>query len=559
MKAQFNAGMCFTTGEGVEKDPAAAARWFSRAAEGGHPSAQFNLGMMYSSGEGVGGRDAGMAASWILRAAAQGHVKAQFSIALCYELGDGVDKDSVKAVAWLRRAADKGHADAQLRLGVHYCTGDGVASDAAQGAAWFRRAAESGNAAGQFLLGQCYDAGEGVEKSAAQAVAWFRQAADQGYVEAELNLGICYDTGDGVEKDAALAVVWFQRAAEHGDPTAQFNIGVCHDTGHGGVVKDAEQAAAWFLRAAEGGHVLAEFNVGAKCYNDGHIEESLKWLGRAAGHEYVLARIVLNHARFRAWEIAMGDAAQTSFGTVSLEDVVFEGGLMHAYTTAPRGSFGSVVVGQHSRSGLRMAIKILCSASLDSFARESQLYRMIMKHVNDATRRAAVDNVGFADAAGAPPRLSAWQHVNTTYALGWEANLRRLHPDLPAVGAFLLAMEPLSETLLDRMAKAPQRLIPIAEVVRILHECAVGLAFLATNGIVVRWLCCDVPVPPLLRAYSLNPIHTVARRRQARQHNVSRRGSRRPLRLWVVSADEHPPFVRHGHHASVCRWGVGLS
>ncbi|HEY9548828.1 MAG TPA: tetratricopeptide repeat protein, partial [Kiloniellaceae bacterium] len=70
-RAQSNLGFYYMKGEGVERDPAEAARWWRAAADQGLPQAQFNLGMLYEQGEGVG-TDLQEAARWYERAAAQG-------------------------------------------------------------------------------------------------------------------------------------------------------------------------------------------------------------------------------------------------------------------------------------------------------------------------------------------------------------------------------------------------------------------------------------------------------------------------------------------------------
>ena len=58
-------------GEGVARDPAAAARWWRAAADQGLPQAQFNLGVLYEQGQGVT-VDYVEAAKWYELAAAQG-------------------------------------------------------------------------------------------------------------------------------------------------------------------------------------------------------------------------------------------------------------------------------------------------------------------------------------------------------------------------------------------------------------------------------------------------------------------------------------------------------
>jgi uncharacterized protein len=45
--AQFNLGLMYVNGHGVQRDDSAAALWFRKAAEQGYALAQSNLGTMY--------------------------------------------------------------------------------------------------------------------------------------------------------------------------------------------------------------------------------------------------------------------------------------------------------------------------------------------------------------------------------------------------------------------------------------------------------------------------------------------------------------------------------
>ena len=51
--AQYQVGVLYYRGEGVEQDYRQAAAWFRRAAEAGDADAQFTLASMYSEGRGV--------------------------------------------------------------------------------------------------------------------------------------------------------------------------------------------------------------------------------------------------------------------------------------------------------------------------------------------------------------------------------------------------------------------------------------------------------------------------------------------------------------------------
>ena len=59
--AQFDLGVCYELGRGVERDAAEAVKWYREVLEQGHAAAQFFLGRCYKNGAGVE-RDAAEAA-----------------------------------------------------------------------------------------------------------------------------------------------------------------------------------------------------------------------------------------------------------------------------------------------------------------------------------------------------------------------------------------------------------------------------------------------------------------------------------------------------------------
>lgn len=52
-KAQTDIGAMYSTGTGVNRDPARAIQWWQKAAMQGHAGAQFNLGQSYLMGNGA--------------------------------------------------------------------------------------------------------------------------------------------------------------------------------------------------------------------------------------------------------------------------------------------------------------------------------------------------------------------------------------------------------------------------------------------------------------------------------------------------------------------------
>ena len=81
-------------------------------AELGDIEAQFNMGVIYDEGAGVQ-QDLAIAAKWYEKAAQQGFVDAQANLGMMYYHGQGVPCDHKKAAGWLQMAADQGDAEAR--------------------------------------------------------------------------------------------------------------------------------------------------------------------------------------------------------------------------------------------------------------------------------------------------------------------------------------------------------------------------------------------------------------------------------------------------------------
>lgn len=86
-----------------------------KAAEKGYAEGQFNLGLCYDNGTGVE-KDPQQAVYWYQKAAEQGDASAQFNLGLCYENGKGVEQDQKQALSWYQKAADQGDEDAKAKV-----------------------------------------------------------------------------------------------------------------------------------------------------------------------------------------------------------------------------------------------------------------------------------------------------------------------------------------------------------------------------------------------------------------------------------------------------------
>jgi len=104
----------------------------------------YNRGVSYEMGVGVE-QDKVEAAKWYALAASKGHAKAQSSLGLFYANGFGVAKDNNKAVELYRLAAIQGDDVAQLNLGIMTTRGEGVPENYLGGLILMGLAARGGN------------------------------------------------------------------------------------------------------------------------------------------------------------------------------------------------------------------------------------------------------------------------------------------------------------------------------------------------------------------------------------------------------------------------------
>ncbi len=180
--AQYNLGLMYAEGRGLDQDPEQAKAWLAKAAAQGVPEAAFNLAGFHLAGAEPDYR----AARPLLEAAAEaGLRRAQHSLAKLHEYGLGGPKDPKQAYRYFSRAAAQGHLGAMYNLGKVYRDGRGVAADEALSIRWFRAAAEAGYAKGQAKLGDRYAEGRGVPQDDLEAYVWTALAARQGLPRAD--------------------------------------------------------------------------------------------------------------------------------------------------------------------------------------------------------------------------------------------------------------------------------------------------------------------------------------------------------------------------------------
>jgi TPR repeat protein len=196
---------------------AAMAEWRPLAEEG-HARAQFNMGILYDDGRGVE-RSRDMAIEWWTQAAAQGLPVAHL---MHIDTPDG--KPNVEgAIRWLEKAADSGFVRSLYTLGKIYADGVGVPVDEEKAFKLLLAAGQGGLDRAQYNLGKMYRDGRGVAADPAESAKWYEQAAAQGYGKAQNKLAIIYGKGRGVKEDLVESLKWAILAARQGNQEAEEN------------------------------------------------------------------------------------------------------------------------------------------------------------------------------------------------------------------------------------------------------------------------------------------------------------------------------------------------
>ena len=115
--------------QGVKTNPEIGCAWLKRAADRGDCDAQYNLGLAYIKGFGVE-QNYVNAAKELSRASDQNVPAAQYGLACLYILGQGVPQDFSKAIYLMIKAQDSGYDKAgelmnsiRVFLIRYYCKG----------------------------------------------------------------------------------------------------------------------------------------------------------------------------------------------------------------------------------------------------------------------------------------------------------------------------------------------------------------------------------------------------------------------------------------------------
>lgn len=298
-QAQLDLALRYEHGDGTDKDPATAAKWFEEAFRGFLYQAQHSdptgeaahhVADCYQFGQGVA-KNASRAMEWLDKASEDGDAMALSEIVRLINDLDGISPVTPLQVAtWMTRADTLRNADAFDEL-CDYAVRRGQTcewnmdkspANGPMAVEWYRTAANVDWIEAQVLLAQYYEAGHGESPDQALAHYWYRKAAINNQHRAELgnpyaqrDLACLYEEGKGVAQNPTLAKKWFlcavdvfRQRADSGDPVAQCELADMYCCG-AGVDFDPEEAEKWYQAASAKGWEHAEQHYGNFCMKMG--------------------------------------------------------------------------------------------------------------------------------------------------------------------------------------------------------------------------------------------------------------------------------------------------
>ena len=114
-ESQFELGVLFEYGRGVQQDDVQALQWYEKSAAQGFPAGLYRLAVLLDNGWGQA-VDKKRAFKLYKSAAEKGHTLAQHDVAIMYFTGSGVRKNLVQAYKWLKIAELNGSPLMQKHL-----------------------------------------------------------------------------------------------------------------------------------------------------------------------------------------------------------------------------------------------------------------------------------------------------------------------------------------------------------------------------------------------------------------------------------------------------------
>lgn len=215
-EVQYQLGLCYLRGLGVDQDGAQAEAWLRRAADQGHVQARELLSSRAPEPKPQAPElTEETLPDWCV-AAEDGDAEARYQVALFF-LERDIPGGREDAERYLAMAVDQGHPMACLVLARQRLEQEQYE----EAVHLLRNAADCGLTEAMELLAVSYGLGRGVKQDLKEAELWFNRFADLGGGEEKLALARRYKNGDLVPLSPARALSWLRKAQEDGAENAE--------------------------------------------------------------------------------------------------------------------------------------------------------------------------------------------------------------------------------------------------------------------------------------------------------------------------------------------------
>jgi TPR repeat protein len=147
-RAQYDLGLMYANGKGVEKNEALALMWFNRAAQNNFSKSTPAKKVVSTRAQAlkvVRTKGTSQKFKFAKEAAAKGNARAQFDLAMMYINGEGVNKNELLAFNYFHKAARNNSVEAKFQMGLNFAQGRGVKKQAQLAKYWFKLAAKAGH------------------------------------------------------------------------------------------------------------------------------------------------------------------------------------------------------------------------------------------------------------------------------------------------------------------------------------------------------------------------------------------------------------------------------
>jgi TPR repeat protein len=205
--AKFEYALMQYHGHGIPQDFEGALAGFRALHANGHTEAGYNVGVMLQRGEGTQ-RDPVAAQRYFIAAAEKGLADGKLAAALGLMDERLGPVDYAKAMTWLTDPAVASQPRALSAIGTMYADGLGVPVDLQRAATDYETAARAGEVHAAANLARLHLLGKLANSNVDTAVAWTAYAASQGSPDAQRFLVAMFGNGKGVPRDFVSAYTW---------------------------------------------------------------------------------------------------------------------------------------------------------------------------------------------------------------------------------------------------------------------------------------------------------------------------------------------------------------